>query len=143
MNMISKKGSILVLVLFFAVLSMIASAGLYFFAYHLSREVIVSESSMRKYYAAVAGSRYGYILLKDPVGNLDPGAASHDPNITGGGLSTVAHDGETVTLTITPTSAFGRNIGLRNGETLTVLIKEWDTGVTEWDDGNYNVRSTF
>ena len=148
MDLKSKKGYALIMALFFVIISAITSLGLYTYAYYVSNQVGIQEpASSRRYYASIGGARYAYILLKDPLVNLK-GSPSAAPYVTGGGITTLAHDGETVTLTITSTSALGIDLDLMGNETLTITIQEYDPvnppdplKDPAWAPGNYKLTS--
>ena len=142
-----KKGFILVLAIYFLIIAAITSIGMYAYAYYIARQVWIGKmTSTRGYYCAVAGARYAYILLKDPLDYLmTPNGHLPDPNITitGGSITTLPHNGETVTFTITPGSTLWLDLNMQGNDTLTVTIEEWNTGITDWTDGNYRVTATF
>lgn len=126
----------------FMIASAIASLGMYTYAYHVSKQIAIQEPAHnRKYYAAIGGARYAYILLDNPTVNL----SSTAQDVTSGGITTPAHNGETVTLTIRPTSAnIGPDLNLSGTDTITITITEYNDPVsTPWAENNYMVVTTF
>ena len=128
MNLISRKGFVLPIVIFFIILSFITSIGLYAACYYISKEIAIDEPNyIRGYYAALAGARYAYILLRDPT------------SVTGFHFDTTWSAGESRTLYIHSDQnhgAFKNNIGLRDNDALIITA-------TERSDGQYDVASTF
>jgi len=139
-----KEGIVLALALYFIIIAAITSFGIYAYSSYIVEQVKINKSSFtRGYYYAIAGGRYMYVLLGDPLNKLKgptPGPAA--PYVTSGGITTLPHDGETVTLTITPGSALGTDLKLNSNELITILIEEWKTG-SAWTDGNYRVTTTY
>ena len=158
MRVKSNKGQILAIVIFFIIVSVITSVALYYWAFSISKEVAIqSPEHMRNYYAAVAGQRFAAILLKDPETNLNDGPQLPAPisyTIDGGttgeggrmGITTLPHNGETVTLRIPHGSSFGTDIKLGNNKTMFIEIKEYDpenAANTPWTANEYNVTVTI
>ena len=70
MKIKSKKGFALAMAIMFLIILMISSIGLYLSTEFLAKETRGQEIEyIRGYYAAMAGLRYAYILLRDP-GNI-------------------------------------------------------------------------
>ncbi len=145
MRISHKKGFVLALAIYFMILAAITSVGMYAYAGYIMREVgIGKKASVRGYYCAVAGARYAYILLKDPVAKLGPTS----PYVTSNGITTLEHNGEIVTLTIGQSSGLGQDLLLYGDDALTVTVEENSynpsTGLWQWtpDDG-YRVIATF
>ncbi len=62
-----RKGFVLVIVMVFAIITLVASAALFMGISSTYKIVGAGETdSIRGYYAAVSGARYGMILLQDP-----------------------------------------------------------------------------
>jgi hypothetical protein len=141
-NISNKKGIILGLAIYIVLIAAITSVGMYAYAYHIERNINIHKaSSTRGYFFALAGARYMYVLLPNTTANLTSGKSG----VIAGGLSTMAHDGETVTYAITPTSTLGTKLNplaLIGNEKVTVLVEEWIDGKS-WTNGNYQVTATY
>lgn len=145
MRLKSNKGSALIMAMFFITICVITSVGIYAHAFHLSKETsIVDTDRLKDYYSGLAGVRYAYILLNDPVNNFTPAVIS-GATITGG-ITTLSHDNhESVVVEFGSGSSLAQKIGLAEGKKLTVTIEEWDSakaaayGDLQWVDGTYRV----
>lgn len=126
-----RSGYILLMVMFFVVVSLISALTIGSYVTHITREFVINEKkSSQAYYTAVAGARYAYILLKDPVANF--GFIDADLN------------GETPkSITISNSSQFGRDMHLDDNDVMTIKVEEWDEDITEWPEGNYKVTVTL
>ena len=134
-----KKGFVLALAIYFVILAVITSIGLYTYSGYIVREAgIAKEVSVRGYYCAVAGVRYASILLKNPTTNLKKGS----PYVTSGEITTLAFNGETVTLTINQGSSLGQDLLLSGNDSLIVTITEYNTGAP-WAPNSYQVIADF
>jgi len=72
MNIKAKNGYGLLMVIFFIIVVLSVISGSFMFVEHLAKETRLHEVEyIRGYYAAMAGLRYAYILLEDPVVNCN------------------------------------------------------------------------
>jgi len=144
MNIRNKKGFVLALALYFVIISMITSVALYTYAFHVARESGIQDpASARSYYAAIAAARYASILLASPTTNL----ASNSLYVTSGGITTDAHNGEFVIMTILPGSPLGLDLNMPSNNSITIRIDEFNgTGETiagvVWVNGTYKMTVT-
>lgn len=128
----TKKGYVLLLAVMLSFVLMASSVGLYAMVRYFVLETRIKEVEYIKgYYAAIAGLRYAWILLKDPEDYC--------------GFNTLDHDGETRTVIGTELGGnFFTNIGTTS-QKLTITITEWNSLVTDptWTNGNYRVTVRY
>jgi len=114
------------------------------FVEHLAKETRLHEVEyIRGYYAAMAGLRYAYMVLEDPVAIFDE---PDDPPLNDGGppyTVTGTELGETIDV-----DDFFTRTGI-SANHLTIIITEWPGPANEaatdpeWDSHEYHVSATY
>ena len=123
MNIRSKKGFVLPMVIFFVVLAALTSIGIYTSGYFVTKELRVEEVSYVKgYFICVAALRYTYVRLQEQLNFVGYSFTFDDTDLD--------------------YTKFKTNIGLTANEILTITIKEYYSGCG-WNQGEYQVSATY
>ena len=131
-----KKGFALATAIYFVIIAAITSVGIYMYSSYMARETTIDKTnSTRGYYCALAGLRYAYILLKNPVTNFSFDAAMN---------------GESKTINITNSNPLYNDLGLGASDSLSITVTEYnsDSPGDPKDPqyippNNYRVTATF
>lgn len=119
---IGKRGSILIIVMIFVLVTAITSIGLYNAVYNVNKIEGISEvHKVQSYYAAMAGLRYAAVLLKDPELILGAGNVPVGKNSSG--------------TIFTTNSTLANQLGLTAARDVAISI-------TLRSDGQYDVTAT-